>query len=252
MRPRRSAEAYAKIWTDKGSPLRVLSEALAGGMQAELSHRCPGPVQVALAMRYGRPDVASTIAQLQREGVRRLLVLPLYPQYSATSTGSVIDAVADALKGLRWPPELRIVNDYHADPGYLDALAASVRAHWEKHGRGERLLLSFHGIPERYHARRRPLLLPVPGHGAPAAPAPGPGRGRAAWSASSRASAASAGCTPTPTPPCASWAPAAWARWTCCAPVSPSTAWRRWRKWRCRTATSSSPPAARRCATSRR
>jgi ferrochelatase len=101
-------------------------------------------------MRYGRPDVASVIAQLQREGVRRLLVLPLYPQYSATSTGSVIDAVADALKGLRWPPELRLVNDYHAAPGYLDALASSVRAHWDKHGRGDKLLLSFHGIPERY------------------------------------------------------------------------------------------------------
>jgi ferrochelatase len=151
VRPRRSAEAYAKIWTDKGSPLRVLSEALAGGIQAELSHRCPGPVQVALAMRYGRPDVASTIARMQHQGVRRLLVLPMYPQYSATSTGSVIDAVADALKGLRWPPELRIINDYHAADGYLDALAASVRAHWEKHGRGDRLLLSYHGIPERYH-----------------------------------------------------------------------------------------------------
>jgi len=151
LRPRRSAEAYAKIWTDQGSPLRVLSEALAAGMQAELTRRCAGPVRVALAMRYGRPDVASTIAQLQREGVRRLLVLPLYPQYSATSTGSVIDAVADALKGLRWPPELRIVNDYHAAEGYLDALAASVRAHWDMHGRGDRLLLSFHGIPQRYH-----------------------------------------------------------------------------------------------------
>jgi len=150
IRPRRSAEAYAKIWTDQGSPLRVLSEALAAGMQSELTRRCRGPVRVALAMRYGRPDVASVIAQLQREGVRRLVVLPLYPQYSATSTGSVIDAVADALKGLRWPPELRIVNDYHAAPGYLDALAASVRAHWEKHGRGDKLLLSFHGIPERY------------------------------------------------------------------------------------------------------
>lgn len=150
VRPRRSAEAYARIWTPQGSPLRVGSEALAGALQAELGRRRNGPIRVALAMRYGRPDVAGTIARLQAEGVRRLLVLPLYPQYSATSTGSVLDAVADAVKGLRWPPELRTVNDYHDAPGYIEALAASVEAHWTAHGRGERLLLSFHGIPERY------------------------------------------------------------------------------------------------------
>ncbi len=151
IRPRRSAAAYAKIWTEQGSPLRVGSEALAQGIQAAFMRRCRGPVRVALAMRYGQPDVASTIAQLQREGVRRLLVLPLYPQYSATSTGSVLDAVVGAVERLRWPPELRIVNDYHADAAYLDALAASIRAHWQAHGRGDRLLLSFHGIPQRYH-----------------------------------------------------------------------------------------------------
>ncbi len=150
IRPARSAHAYSRIWTPEGSPLRVGSEALAAALQDELGRRLPGPVRVALAMRYGRPSVASTIAGLQREGVRRLLVLPLYPQYSATSTGSVLDAVADSVKSLRWPPELRTINDYHDDPRYIDALAASVRRHWEAHGRGERLLLSFHGIPERY------------------------------------------------------------------------------------------------------
>lgn len=150
VRPKRSAHAYARIWTEQGSPLRVGSEALAAALQAELGRRRPGPIRVALAMRYGKPAVAETIAQLQREGVRRLLVLPLYPQYSATSTGSVFDAVADAVKGLRWPPELRQINDYHAEPGYIAALADSVRAHWDRHGRGEKLLMSFHGIPERY------------------------------------------------------------------------------------------------------
>lgn len=150
IRPKRSAHAYARIWTEAGSPLRVGSEALAASLQAELSQRRPGPIKVALAMRYGRPTVADTVARLQREGVRRLLVLPLYPQYSATSTGSVFDAVADTVKGLRWPPELRQINDYHAEPGYIAALADSVRAHWDQHGRGERLLMSFHGIPERY------------------------------------------------------------------------------------------------------
>ncbi|SDG64200.1 ferrochelatase [Dyella sp. 333MFSha] len=150
VRPKRSAHAYARIWTAEGSPLRTGSEALAASLQAELGRRRNGPIRVALAMRYGRPSVAATVAQLQREGVRRLLVLPLYPQYSATSTGSVFDAVADTVKGLRWPPELRQINDYHDDPAYIAALAASVRDHWERNGRGEKLLMSFHGIPERY------------------------------------------------------------------------------------------------------
>jgi len=149
-RPPRSARAYEKIWTAEGSPLRVYSEALAAGLQAELDRLAPGTVRVELAMRYGEPTVASGMARLQHEGVRRLLVLPLYPQYSATSTGSVIDAVADGLKALRWPPELRLVNDYHDDPGHVEALAAGIRDWWREHGRGERLLLSFHGIPERY------------------------------------------------------------------------------------------------------
>jgi ferrochelatase len=150
IRPRRSAHAYARIWTPQGSPLRVYSEALAAALQAELDRRRPGAFRLALAMRYGQPSVRAQVERLQREGVRHLLVLPLYPQYSATSTGSVIDAVADALKALRWPPELRLVNDYHDDPGHIEALAARIERWWAANGRGDRLLLSFHGIPERY------------------------------------------------------------------------------------------------------
>jgi len=150
VRPKRSAHAYARIWDERGSPLRYGSESLATQLQATLDRQRPGTVRVALAMRYGEPSVAQAITQLQREGVRRLLVLPLYPQYSATSSGSVIDAVADALKQLRWPPELRMINDYHDDPGHIEALATSIEQWWASHGRGDRLLLSFHGIPERY------------------------------------------------------------------------------------------------------
>ncbi len=151
LRPSRSAHAYAKVWTEQGSPLRVGSEALAAGLQAELSRQRPnGPIRVALAMRYGEPSVASTIERLQREGVRKLLVLPMYPQYSATSSGSVIDAVMDTYKKLRWPPELRLINDYHNDPAHIDALATSIQRWWQAQGRGDKLLLSFHGIPERY------------------------------------------------------------------------------------------------------
>jgi protoporphyrin/coproporphyrin ferrochelatase len=146
VRPRRSAHAYARIWTAAGSPLRVFSEALAEALQSALA----GQAQVALAMRYGAPSVLAQVRALQERGVRRLLVLPLYPQYSATSTGGVIDAVADTLKALRWPPELRLINDYHDDPAHIDALAQRIERWWRDNGRGERLLLSFHGIPERY------------------------------------------------------------------------------------------------------
>ncbi|MEO8810688.1 MAG: ferrochelatase [Rhodanobacter sp.] len=151
VRPKRSARAYARIWEERGSPLRFGSEALAVALQADLLRQRPtAPIRVALAMCYGEPSVAQTIAQMQREGVRRLLVLPLYPQYSATSTGGVLDALADSIKSLRWPPELRVVNDYHDDPRHIGALAASIEAWWQTNGRGDRLLLSFHGIPQRY------------------------------------------------------------------------------------------------------
>ncbi len=150
IRPRRSAQAYAKIWTDQGSPLLVNSRAIATALGAELARRRPGPVTVRLAMRYGAPNLRDVLAELARAGTRRVLLVPLYPQYSATSTGSVIDAFADTLKTLRWPPEARIVNDYFTEPGYIAALAAQVEAHWRTQGRADRLLLSFHGIPQRY------------------------------------------------------------------------------------------------------
>ncbi len=149
-RPKRSAQAYAQIWNERGSPLRYGSEDLATALQDELDRHLPGKLRVALAMRYGEPSVAQTIGQLQHDGVRRLLVLPLYPQYSATSTGSVIDSVADTFKTLRWPPELRLINGYHDEPEHIAALATRIERWWASHGRGEKLLLSFHGIPERY------------------------------------------------------------------------------------------------------
>ncbi|HUA79552.1 MAG TPA: ferrochelatase [Dyella sp.] len=150
VRPARSAHAYARIWTPEGSPLRVGSERLGARLEAKLCDSVRGPIRVALAMRYGAPSVRKQIEQMQREGVRRLLVLPLYPQYSGTSTGSVIDAVADTFKQLRWPPQLRLVNDYHDDAGHIAALARSIERWWHTHGRGDALMLSFHGIPQRY------------------------------------------------------------------------------------------------------
>lgn len=147
VRPRRSAEAYAKVWTHEGSPLAVFSGQLKQAVQAEISKHARA-VRVELAMRYGAPSVRDTLIALQRDGVQRVVVVPLYPQYSGAATGSVLDAVADAIKALRRPPDLRTINDYHGDAGYLAALSASVLAHWAQHGRAQKLLLSFHGLPE--------------------------------------------------------------------------------------------------------
>ena len=142
LRPRRSAMAYQKIW-EGGSPLllHTLEQARALGEQL------PG-VHVEPAMRYGRPSVQEGLERLR--GVRRLLLLPVYPQYSATTTASVFDAVTRALQRWRWLPEFRMVLHYHDHPDYIRALAASVREYREQHGVGKRLLFSFHGIPRHY------------------------------------------------------------------------------------------------------
>ncbi|HEX6927840.1 MAG TPA: ferrochelatase [Gammaproteobacteria bacterium] len=149
-RSRRSARAYRKVWREDGSPLLHFSRRQAGALWQELGRRCPGPVSVALGMRYGNPSIPAAMESLRRENVRRLLVLPLYPQYSATTTASVFDAVAAVLERSRWLPELRFVNHYHDHEGYNRALADSIRDHWKSNGRGETLLFSFHGLPERY------------------------------------------------------------------------------------------------------
>lgn len=158
LRPRRSARAYASIWSEEGSPLLVLSRRLVQALQQALRGRGEATT-VELAMTYGEPAVAATLRRLVDAGVGRVLVLPLYPQYSATSTGAALDALADAVKQLRWPPELRTVNDYHDQPAHIEALAQGVEAHWRTRGRAERLLLSFHGIPRRYVASGDPYAL---------------------------------------------------------------------------------------------
>jgi len=149
-RPRRSARAYAKVWTDAGSPLMVISRRQHAVLQAELDQQLDTPVKVALAMRYGKLSIAAGMQELRAAGVKRMLVLPLYPQYSATTTASIVDAVADELRHWRAVPELRFVNDYYAHPFYIKALADSVRDYQAEHGEPDKLLLSFHGIPQDY------------------------------------------------------------------------------------------------------
>lgn len=150
VRAPRAARNYAAIWTDEGSPLLSISRRQTAALQTALTGRMDGAVQVALGMRYGQPSIGEALEQLRRHGARRLLVLPLYPQYSAATTASTFDAVADVLKSWRWIPELRFIQHYHDDPGYIDALASSIREHWAIHGSAERLLFSFHGLPKQY------------------------------------------------------------------------------------------------------
>ena len=147
IRPSRSAKAYREIWTEDGSPLMLFSRQLADGVRKQLEQQSPGEYKLELAMTYGEPSISSAIDKLQKDCARRLLVLPLYPQYSGTTTASVFDAVTSKLQGMRWVPELRFINQYHDEPGYIAALASSVRDYWQQHGRGDHLLFSFHGVP---------------------------------------------------------------------------------------------------------
>lgn len=147
-RPARSAQKYQKIWTAEGSPLLAISQRQQAAIAARLAERHPGPIQVALGMRYGNPSIAAALGELQAAGVRRLLVLPLYPQYSAATTASTFDAIAAELRTWRWLPELRLIAHYHDQDRYLNALADSVRTAWQAEPAG-RLLFSFHGLPKR-------------------------------------------------------------------------------------------------------
>ena len=145
LRSPRLAHSYAAIWTPDGSPLLAISRRLARALGQALPE-----ADVALAMTYGEPSLRTTLRALRDRGMTRLLVLPLYPQYSASTTAAAFDAIASELRD--WPrlPEFRLIADYHVDGAWLDALEASVRTHWDLHGRGERLLVSFHGLPQRF------------------------------------------------------------------------------------------------------
>ncbi|HET6725424.1 MAG TPA: ferrochelatase [Gammaproteobacteria bacterium] len=147
LRPRRSAAAYAKIWQPEGSPLLINSELQRDALQAHLdAHGLRATV--ALGMRYGSPSIDVALDELRRGGCRRIVVLPLYPQFSATTTASTFDGVSRALRGWRALPALSFINSYYDRPGYIDALAATVREFRAANGSGEKLLMSFHGLPQ--------------------------------------------------------------------------------------------------------
>ncbi|MEM7404964.1 MAG: ferrochelatase [Pseudomonadota bacterium] len=150
IRPRRSAHAYQQVWSEAGSPLLMYStrqrDAVAARLEAD---GITWPIRV--AMRYGNPSIGQVLDEFRDQGLERLLVVPMYPQYSGSTTGSVMDALGEVLKQWRWVPELRVAGSYYADPAYISALAHTVRANWGgKRPADARLLMSFHGLPERY------------------------------------------------------------------------------------------------------
>lgn len=149
VRPRKSAEKYATIWTPEGSPLKVHTARQTELLRQALRTRTPVPLVVEYAMRYGQPSVAAGLARLREQGCDRVLALPLYPQYAASSAGSALDAVYRTLLRTRNMPELRTVRHFHDHPGYIDALRQSVESYWAEHGRPDVLLMSFHGVPRR-------------------------------------------------------------------------------------------------------
>jgi ferrochelatase len=155
-RPIRTTRNYRKIWMKGGSPLAVYSAGLAGKIGHVLRERFGDLVRVELAMTYGNPSIAGAIKSLAAQNVRRLLVLPLYPQYCSSTTGSVFDRTTAALQRWRWLPETRFINDYFDDDGYIDALTAQIRSYWEAAGERSHLLFSYHGIPAVYVAEGDP------------------------------------------------------------------------------------------------
>lgn len=147
-RPARSARMYEKIWTEDGSPLLIHSRHIAEAVQQQLTARISGSVHVELGMSYGQPSIDAALECLYANGAKRIVCLPLYPQYSGTTTASVFDAVTGALSQLRWIPEFRFISHYHDARGYIAAQAQNIREYWEQNGRGQKLLFSFHGIPQ--------------------------------------------------------------------------------------------------------
>lgn len=148
-RPRRVAKAYQSIWTSRGSPLLVQSQQIADQLQTKLAAKYGDDIRVELAMRYSEPNIREKLDQLKSQSIKRLVVLPLYPQYSASTTATVFDAVSKALKKWRHLPEVRFISQYADHPEYINGIANSIKAHWQNNQPGQKLIFSFHGLPQK-------------------------------------------------------------------------------------------------------
>lgn len=145
-RPRKSAHAYQSIWTPEGSPLIVFTRRLS----EKLAKRLAGEgIRVEHAMRYGQPALATRLNEFQQQGIKDIVIVPLYPQYSSTTTATVFDVVGKAFLAWRYLPSLRFISDFHRHPAYIQAVADSVREYWREHGQSQLLMMSFHGLPAK-------------------------------------------------------------------------------------------------------
>ena len=158
IRPRRSAEAYKGVWTERGSPLLVHSQDQADGIRERLQQKYGDGVVVRLAMRYGNPSIASQLQAMEDDGVRQLLVLPLYPQYSASTNASTFDALARDFMQRRWLPDLRFISHYPDFAPYIQAMAEHISAYREAHGSADKLIFSYHGVPKRFLLKGDPYF----------------------------------------------------------------------------------------------
>ena len=149
IRPSKSAEAYKQIWTDKGSPLLNIANRQLNKIQSSFSSKNENIV-FEVGMRYGNPSIPDALLKLQKKQVRRLLVLPMYPQYCAATTGSTFDEVTNVLQKWRWIPEMRFINQYFEEKNYIEALSNSIKSFWKKTSKPQKIIFSYHGIPKRY------------------------------------------------------------------------------------------------------
>ena len=150
IRPKRSAHAYSTVWTERGSPLMFHTQDQADALALNMQEKYGDKVIVDFAMRYGSPSIESVTRKMLEQGVRQLLVLPLYPQYSGSTNGSTFDALSQVLRKTRWVPDVRFVSHYHDFTPYIDALVTTIKAHWASHERADKLIFTYHGIPKRY------------------------------------------------------------------------------------------------------
>lgn len=155
LRTRRTVKNYQKIWTKDGSPLQVFTKKLTSELEKVLPS---DEYEVAFAMRYGKPSIQLQLNELQKKNIRKLIILPLYPQYSASTSGSVFDEVSRVLSTWRWVPDVHFVSQYPDHELYIEALSNSITSHWEKNGRAEKLIFSFHGLPKQFLEKGDPYF----------------------------------------------------------------------------------------------
>ncbi|KZZ30700.1 ferrochelatase [Oleiphilus sp. HI0085] len=150
IRPKKSAKAYASVWTEHGSPLLSHTQEQAKALSKRLETKWGDKLVTKFAMRYGNPSIDKVMNSMLEEGARRLVILPLYPQYSGATAGSTFDAISTELTARRWVPELRFINSYHDHPLYIKAMADKIKQFCSENGQADKLMLSFHGVPKRY------------------------------------------------------------------------------------------------------